>query len=836
MSAQLALQSSPVSLAKLRDLIFALIDENPEMTAEDLAAEFRFRHKDLYEAKWDKQVDENTLWLQRQIEKALDKRAALVSVKAPARQESIAEQNSTAVVSEPETVEQKANHFLRIAEGCIERGEFRILPIKIGGKNPLIKWKDAPFDVANTAEWLKLAAAHIQDIGQRFPDANACVVAKPDESLFLDIDTMKEFREAYERFSGELYPRTYTTSARENRCQEHWLQTDATRAMGNIGQFQVDGIDFSVRQHNLYVLAEGSQHPQGGTYRKIVDAAITPTPDNLVAFIKHLCEKAGQKHKTFASSQNQNPSVFPKKGPTTDEELNRIAKDFIKRTVPEGTIQSGTGHDTFLNKLSGKLREEGGEQEQIEEILTRACEEVCPDHGSDWLEMVEKHARNICKKPVGDDTRALVGGKPASTDIVKSSEQIREERKAAEVQSVLDNMPKISELSVAVVEDMPEDCLIGRLGEAALNRMKSFPLAYSWLTLGIHAAQFVPASPFVISQPGQGILSGDSSLYSWRQNLYFTPVGLVHSGKSMAGEFARGLLGMGEDDLPVINVMPGSAEGLMKKIGDANGQTRLVNVDEFGFLLNRAALEGASLPYILDRSYYKTAYSLTTTGGKEILFNCRLSVLGGVTLKGEGAYESFGDLFGEQTVGGMFDRMLIGLQPTGWEYEYLPFSGPALNFDLLKLKPVMIGNDVWEAKNAWVKQHKLNPRVTESCVRVAGICAAYDGVSILRPKDIETSVVALAKYQTRLRLILQPNTGKNDDGKLASKFLSYLQRHTSAGEWVSERRMLRDTHAYDYGTRAEKVLASLLFNGEIQRGRSDVSSGPAAKVVRLVIV
>src|SRR5208337_3379989 len=113
-------------------------------------------------------------------------------------------------------------------------------------------------------------------------------------------------------------------------------------------------------------------------------------------------------------------------------------------------------------------------------------------------------------------------------------------------------------------EDMPEDCLIGRLGEACSSRMVSFPIAYSWLTLVTHAAQFVPSS---------GPLA-------WRQNLYFAPVGLVHGGKSVAGEYSRGLLGMEKDALPMVNVMPGSAEGLMKKIADAGGQSRLVNVDE----------------------------------------------------------------------------------------------------------------------------------------------------------------------------------------------------------------------------------------------------------------
>ena len=388
------------------------------------------------------------------------------------------------------------------------------------------------------------------------------------------------------------------------------------------------------------------------------------------------------------------------------------------------------------------------------------------------------------------------------------------QKKRPEGSILINNLPDISDLSIARVEDMPEACLEGKTRRSSIEEDERLSYCFLLVDDGI-AAQFIPAPP-VIPQSGQGIIAGTVAPSGWRQNLYFTPVGLVHSGKSTAGEYARGLLGMEEDAPPMLNIMPGSAEGMLRKIADANGKAVLVNVDEYGFLLERAALEGASFPYILDRSYYKTAYTLTTGGGKEIPFNCRLSILGGVTLPAEGAYESFGDLFGAQTAGGMYDRTLLGLQPSGFEYEYLPFSGPSLNLDIMKLQPVKIGNDIWEAKNAWVKQHKLNPRVAESCIRVAGICASYDGANILRPQDIEASVVALAKYQTRLRLVLQPNTGKNDDGKLSNKFMGYLRRHAPNGEWLSEREMLRNTNAYDYGTRAEKVLASLQYNGEIE--------------------
>jgi len=106
----------------------------------------------------------------------------------------------------------------------------------------------------------------------------------------------------------------------------------------------------------------------------------------------------------------------------------------------------------------------------------------------------------------------------------------------------------------------------------------------------------------------------------------------------------------------------------------------------------------------------------------------------------------------------------------------------------------------------------------------------------MRPEEIERSVVALAKYQTRLELLLKPNSGQNEDGKLSNKFMNYLRRHGPNGEWLSEHKMLNNTNAFDYGIRCDKVLISLAYNGEIERSNTAPSAnGKAARVVRLVI-
>jgi hypothetical protein len=201
--------------------------------------------------------------------------------------------------SAPEVIAAPTSKFREIARAALARGEKRVVPIAVGGKNPCIRWAaseaniaagvDTRIDAFSTEEWAEVADAWVEELAQKFPDANAAVIAKPNEFLFIDEDSSKEFRDAYEQWSGEKFPNTYATSARENRLQSHWIQTDATRKMGNVVQGATFGGMISVRQRNEYVLSEGSQHKNGvDYYRSVGGAEILPMPEKLVQFIQSL--------------------------------------------------------------------------------------------------------------------------------------------------------------------------------------------------------------------------------------------------------------------------------------------------------------------------------------------------------------------------------------------------------------------------------------------------------------------------------------------------------------------------------------------------------------------
>src|SRR5262249_9778298 len=142
--------------------------------------------------------------------------------------------------------------------------------------------------------------------------------------------------------------------------------------------------------------------------------------------------------------------------------------------------------------------------------------------------------------------------------------------------------------------------------------------------------------------------------------------------------------------------------------------------DELGHLLEKANIEGSSFPFLLNSAYYDDEILVTMARGKKVDFNCRLSLAGGVV------HEMFGDLFGSKTTGGLHGRFCFGLGPKPFTYLYRPYDAvPPEN-----VSPVAVETDpdIWDARDEWVKTvPDLTPRIAEQALRLASICAAFDG-------------------------------------------------------------------------------------------------------------
>jgi hypothetical protein len=377
--------------------------------------------------------------------------------------------------------------------------------------------------------------------------------------------------------------------------------------------------------------------------------------------------------------------------------------------------------------------------------------------------------------------------------------------------------------------DMPETVLDGQLGKWCRERMPEFPIAYSW------PAILGAASTLVKPQA------------KTRCNLFVCLVGPIHSSKSQAQERANFLFNL--NDLGLLEELKsGSAEGLLEKIGDRQGMPVLWYPDEISHLLEKAQIQGASFPFILNSAFYNDANKLTVAHRKSVHFNARLSITGGLV------EENFGDSFGSATTAGLYDRFLFGVCPSDFLYAYRPMSGPplfeiknVLGKDLftapgtgkesdLNIVTPAIHNDVWDSRDELRKDEDIEPRILEICIRAALICAAWNGKAVLCASDLGPAW-ELARYQKRVRGILQPNAGKNFEGVVAIKVLNYMKEHADGEKWIPWRTVCRSTHIFQYGpSTADRAVNSMIFAGDLEEALIQGSKGgPRKRLIRLAL-
>jgi hypothetical protein len=356
---------------------------------------------------------------------------------------------------------------------------------------------------------------------------------------------------------------------------------------------------------------------------------------------------------------------------------------------------------------------------------------------------------------------------------------------------------------LALVKDMDEVVLDGRLGEIYEQRMRNkYCLAFGWPALVTLAGALVPVENRT------------------RVNLYCALVGSPNSGKSTTIEFAKHVLGLGAPTVLDAGKV-GSGEGLASSIGDVGNERRVLLPDELAHLLKKANIEGSVLDDVLNGAFYNNKQGLVIARQKQIGFSCQLSVIGGML------EDKFGELFGAAGGTGLYDRFMFGQQPTGYELLYRPFENePA---EEVTASTVEVDPDVWEAKDEWIKKFGFNPRVCEIAVRVATICAAFDGRPRLQSKQLAPAL-ALVRYQHQVRMTLKPNEGETIDAQLAQSFLGYLHRK-GGDDWIATRKLFLGTRAYEKSLPvAHRVLDALERSGDIEKTKTASGRG---ELVRL---
>lgn len=364
------------------------------------------------------------------------------------------------------------------------------------------------------------------------------------------------------------------------------------------------------------------------------------------------------------------------------------------------------------------------------------------------------------------------------------------------VESVLEE----DDANVAEVEDMPDECMSGRLGDIYEKYLPRFPRAYGYTALVANASA-------LIQDRALGV----------RTNFFGINVGASGSGKTEVDAWARSILGVCQSVL--ITGFIGSGEQFVTKYGDAEGNTRLFDPDEAAHFLSKAMLEHASFPYLFTRAFGQDQFEMTVGKQKkdeQYLFHQHLSFYGGIV------EEKFEEAFTGASTAGFYQRCFFGHGPTNFPYNYQPVPTELRAREHCVPSAVQIDESVWEQLKEWSKElateRNDNRRLLEVCLRVMTICAAFDGRDVLTAKELGP-MRHLIDYQKRVRMVLRPNQGETIEGKITDRILRFMES-LPPGCAVTKRKLYTATHIHRLSTTtADRVLKSLIAQNLLRENR-----------------
>jgi hypothetical protein len=247
-------------------------------------------------------------------------------------------------------------------------------------------------------------------------------------------------------------------------------------------------------------------------------------------------------------------------------------------------------------------------------------------------------------------------------------------------------------------------------------------------------------------------------------------------------------------------------------------------------LMSKSQIEHASFPTILNSLFYEDQQEIIAARHKKITFNARLSILGGIVT------EKFEDSFAAETVAGLFDRFLFGVAPSNYQCNYRPPKGGA-EHRADPSKPLLslpiINRDVWERKDNWLSSGNA-ARTYEIALRVATICATFDGRPQLKANDLEPAL-ELARYLEDVRRVLKPDLSKNQNAKIYNKIMNYLQRYGEDGGWISLYELKHRTHIVEtFGPEMVVRVLNTMESTEVIDLRERETAGRPAGEIRLL--
>lgn len=288
--------------------------------------------------------------------------------------------------------------------------------------------------------------------------------------------------------------------------------------------------------------------------------------------------------------------------------------------------------------------------------------------------------------------------------------------------------------------------------------------------------------------------------------LYTGLIGPVNVGKSQIIEWGAKSVGIFADERNehYVQVKFGSAEQMWKYLHmfskgvssapNAFHTAVLINPDEWSHVMAKAGIPDASFASNLTTAFNKLRHNVTLGGqggGRPVEIQFPFSIIGGIV------DTEFGNTYSANTVGGLYDRMLFGVAPEGfdWAYRPFPYHHPFFRGGKMALNPVPVDiqPDVWELTKAWKNQDKGLTRIIEIAVRVATIFASMDGRTVLTAKDVE-KMWGFVTYEKNVRGLFLPNPGVNPDAVYANAALAWIKLH--ARQWRTFKELKDGTNYY----------------------------------------
>ena len=171
-------------------------------------------------------------------------------------------------------------NLLDVALECAARGWY-VFPCRPRGKEPIVKggFHAAATDTATIREWWA-----------KNPDANVGIATGKSGLTVLDIDSgIKDAGDVRLYQAGNGLPQTYAvrTGRRPGFGVQLYFESGAEKSI----PWSFDGVSGDIRGATGYVMAEGSIHPSGERYERLVEAPIAPVP----AFVRGLRSAATEK-------------------------------------------------------------------------------------------------------------------------------------------------------------------------------------------------------------------------------------------------------------------------------------------------------------------------------------------------------------------------------------------------------------------------------------------------------------------------------------------------------------------------------------------------------------